>query len=289
MPFVMLAEARRCAFASIAIQVGLLSPPVIAQSTEPPLQELLPSTVLDRMEETGRRQLESLRGWTGIRIYQAGNIKFRKNTRLKVEVAYAVPGSKTYRVLESAGSSGLVANRVIRPILDAEIESAVPKNRELTDINRKNYELQFVAFDSIENAYIFSAIPHKPHRYRLRGRIWVDGETFGIRRVRGVPSVSPSFWVRRTEFTHEYSRVGEFWLPRRHRSQSELRIFGRSTLEIDYLEYHLSEEASLQSSQATSKSWRIPAAAVPVSASQAEAAGPTNARFKPGNNEPKVK
>jgi len=255
MYFAMLTEARRCTFATVAIQVSLLLPPVFAQSAGTMSQELPPSIVLDRMEETGRRQLENLRGWISLRIYDASNIKFRRNGRVKVEVTYAVPGNKTYCVLESAGSSGLVAKRVIHPILDAEIESAVSKNRELTDISRKNYEFQFIEFDSTENAYIFSAIPHTPHRYRLRGRIWVDGETFGIRRVRGMPSVSPSFWVRRTEFTHEYSKIGEFWLPRRHRSQSELRIFGRSTLEIDYLEYRLSEEASLQACQPRSKPW----------------------------------
>lgn len=284
MQIVILTSATRCAFVGVAIQMSLLFPPVIAQPAATPLQELLPSTVLDRMEETGRCQMENLRGWTNVRIYDAGNIKFRKNARMKVEVAYAVPGKKTYRVLESGGSSGLVTKKVIRPILDAEIESAVPKNREFTDINRKNYELQFVEFDPTENAYIFSAIPHTPHRYRLRGRIWVDGETFGIRRVRGVPSVSPSFWVRRTEFTHEYARIGEFWLPRRHHSQSELRIFGRSTLEIDYMEYHLSKESSSQPCQPKSISWRIPVPSVSSSASQPEAAGPVDSRFKSRND-----
>lgn len=49
---------------------------------------------------------------------------------------------------------------------------------------------------------------------------------------------SASFWVKRTEFTQEYRKFGPFWLPVSHHSQAELRIFGLSTLEIDYQEYH---------------------------------------------------
>ena len=158
---------------------------------------------------------------------------------VKIRLDYAAPGQKTYCILESAGSQW-IAKRVIQPILEAERQSAVPQNRALTDINRTNYAFRLIEFDAAENAYVFRAVPHFPQRYQFRGRIWVDAETFGVKRVRGAPAISPSFWVKQTEFTHEYGNFSGFWLPVQHRSHADLRLFGRSTLEIDYGEYRWS-------------------------------------------------
>jgi hypothetical protein len=47
--------------------------------------------------------------------------------------------------------------------------------------------------------------------------------------------------VKSTEFAHEYDVFGGFWLPVRHRSKAQLRLFGASTLEIEYGGYHWSE------------------------------------------------
>jgi hypothetical protein len=54
--------------------------------------------------------------------------------------------------------------------------------------------------------------------------------------------VRPSFWVKKTEFEHEYGRIGGYWLPVRHRTRVELKIFGHSTLEIDYGGYRVGQE-----------------------------------------------
>jgi len=131
----------------------------------------------------------------------------------------------------------MIAKRVIYPIIEAERQGAVPATRALADINRENYGFRPIEFDAGESAYVFEAIPHQPGRYRFRGRIWVDAETFAIKCVRGAPAVSPSFWVKRTEFIHEYRQFGGFWLPVRHHSQAQLRLFGTSTLDIEYDSY----------------------------------------------------
>ena len=59
------------------------------------------------------------------------------------------------------------------------------------------------------------------------------------KRIEGEPAKSPSFWVKRSHFVHEYAPLGEFWLPARLTSEAELRIFGRSQLSITYTEYPL--------------------------------------------------
>ena len=204
-----------------------------------PVGELAPATVLDRMEEAGRWQQANLERWTCLRVYRAGNSRLHKRADVKIQLDYTAPGRKTYSILERSGSR-LIAKHVIYPIVEAERQTAPPQARAVTDINRRNYEFQLIAFDAAENAYVFSAVPKSPKRYQFRGRIWVDAGTFGITRVTGAPAISPSFWVKRTDFTHEYRRFGPFWLPVEHRSRAELRLFGSSTLEIHYQDYRWS-------------------------------------------------
>ena len=197
---------------------------------------LSPETVLDRMERAGRWQHDKLDRWTSIRVYSAANNTVKKSARAKIQIDFFAPGHKTYRVLEQWGSP-LVLKHAIIPVVEAECKSAEPAVRALADIQRANYDFHWIGFDSQENAYVFEAAPRARGRYQFRGRIWVDAASFGIARVKGSPAVSPSFWVKRTEFAHEYRRFGPFWLPVSHNSRARLRIFGLSTLEIDYQEY----------------------------------------------------
>jgi hypothetical protein len=202
-------------------------------------RNLSSSELLDRMEEAGRRQRDNLQTWSSTRTYSARNSRLHQWATVKIRLDYAAPGQKTYSVLERSGS-GLIAKRVIYPIIEAERQSALPAVRVLSDINRANYTLTLTGFDAAEQAYVFQATPRAPARYQFRGTIWVDAQTFGIKQVKGAPAVTPSFWVKSTEFSHEYRQFDGFWLPVRHHSEAQLRLFGTSTLDIVYESYRWS-------------------------------------------------
>jgi hypothetical protein len=165
-----------------------------------PEMGLSPAAVIDRMEESGRRQRETLGNWTGVRTYTASNSRLRISAKVKVRFDFATPGRKTWRILERSGSA-LIADRVIQPILEAECESA--GTRRHADIDRRNYRFEFVKFDPDERVYVFEAMPLVPGKYLFQGRIWVDSATFGVRRVAGAPARAPSYWVKSTSFLHE--------------------------------------------------------------------------------------
>jgi hypothetical protein len=126
---------------------------------------------------------------------------------------------------------------VIEPLIAAEIDSG--KARRDVDITRRNYDFRFAAFDDEAGVYIFQVQPRTANPYLFRGAVWIDAETFAVRRIEGEPATSPSFWVKRSHFVHEYAPLGGFWLPVRLTSEAELRIFGRSQLSITYTEYRL--------------------------------------------------
>jgi hypothetical protein len=139
-------------------------------------------------------------------------------------------------VLESTGSRTILT-RVIEPLLQSERETARQQERKDADISRQNYLFTLAGADETNGMYIFVVEPRTPNKYLFRGKIWVDKQSFGIVRIDGAPAKSPSFWVQKTHFIHQYARFGDFWFPISNRTEVELRLFGKSTLNIDYYCY----------------------------------------------------
>jgi hypothetical protein len=84
---------------------------------------------------------------------------------------------------------------------------------------------------------VIDASPKRQDEYLFRGRIWVDAEDYALARVEGEPARNPSFWIRSVHFTQEYQKNGEYWFPSLTTSVNEARIFGKTEVDIHYLDY----------------------------------------------------
>jgi len=192
--------------------------------------------VIARMEESNRARQTALQSYHSLRRYEAANLMFHQRASAIVDMQYAAPEEKSFRVLESAGSRAILA-RVIEPLLQSEREAARQQERKDVDISRQNYLFACAGIDERNGAYIFVVEPRTANKYLLRGKIWIDKQSFGIVRIEGEPAKSPSFWVRKTRIVHQYAHFGDFWFPISNRTEVELRVFGKSTLSIDYYGY----------------------------------------------------
>jgi MoaA/NifB/PqqE/SkfB family radical SAM enzyme len=190
-----------------------------------------------RMEQANAGREQKLAAFESLRTYRASNSRLHLQAQVTTEMRFDAPDSKTFSVKERAGSRA-IQSLVIEPLLGAEQANAKSEARRSVDICRRNYVFTYSGFDPGAQAYVFEVQPRTPNKYLFRGRIWVNAESFAVQRIEGEPAQSPSFWVKRTRFVHEYARFGEFWFPVRHASQADLRIFGHSSLVIDYSGYH---------------------------------------------------
>jgi MoaA/NifB/PqqE/SkfB family radical SAM enzyme len=195
-----------------------------------------PAEVIVAMEQRNLERHQALHSFTVYRDYRANNPRLRRQAALTVEVEFRAPSEKRFQVLERSGSES-VYKRVFEPMLQAEMMNASATARAQSEISRRNYIFEYAGFDPETNSHIFNATPRTANKYLFRGRVWIDADEFAIRRIEGEPARSPSFWVKRSHFVHEYGKVGTFWLPISTRSESELRLFGRSQLTIDYFGY----------------------------------------------------
>jgi hypothetical protein len=161
-----------------------------------------------------------------------------------VRVTYASPGEKKFEVLLESGST-FVQKRVFRRLIEAEKEAARRPSFDQLRFDPRNYDLRLEGTEMVNGrmCYVLTINPKERNKYLLRGRAWIDNEDFGVARLEGIPAESWSFWVRTTRVLQQYRKVGGFWMPVLHESDSHVRIVGPAHLRIEYLDYEINQNS----------------------------------------------
>ena len=201
--------------------------------------------VVDRLEQASRQRAEDLKHYSGTRTYRLeyhglGSL----SAEMVVEVQYDAPGKKQFRVISEKGSK-LIRDKVFKKLLQSEEEAANPDAQRQTALSRENYKFELAGDEVLHgrHCYVLAVAPHKASKFLYKGKVWIDGEDFATVQIEAQPAVNPSFWIRHTAIHHEYAKFGEFWLPLRNRSTSNIRMGGTATLTIDYGKYVISPTA----------------------------------------------
>ena len=203
-------------------------------AAEPP--KIAPDEILNRMERRFEAQLHALASYQARRSYSVEHGMLDGPGTLVVEEQYRSPGERKFLVLERGGSS-VVQDKVFSRLLEVEQATTAEAVRRDLDLNRRNYRFTYERYDAVAGAYVFAAEPRGSNPYLLRGKVWINAQDFAVQRIEGEPVQRHSVFVRQTHFVHEFARFGEFWFPVRHQSESDLLLFGRAVLRINYSNY----------------------------------------------------
>lgn len=237
-------SATRCrlatqAAAKVALCAALLTAALLGSipgRTEAESASLAYPAIVTRMEQCNSERARVLRAYTGRRRYHAANPRLHHEGYAVVEAEYEAHEGKLFRVIERGGSASIY-QRVFAPMIETERANSRPPARETSEISTRNYTFTYEGYDATRHAHIFRAEPQAKSKYLFRGRVWINADDFAVQRIEGEPAQSHSFWIRRTRFVHEYAKFGGFWFPVSNRTEVELKLFGRSTMNIDYFDY----------------------------------------------------
>jgi negative regulator of sigma E activity len=194
--------------------------------------------IVQRMALADGRRNAAFHGYTGMRHYTLQNKRFNKRAEASVRVVCTGAGAKSFQVVSETGSR-LIGDRVIRKMIEAEVEASRTGEHEQNRILPKNYDFRLLGTEVADGRlnYVLEIRPRTSYRFLIRGRIWVDAEEYAITRVEGSPAKNPSLWIRDVQIVLRYSRIGPFWLPLRNESFANARILGKTELTIDYFDY----------------------------------------------------
>jgi hypothetical protein len=223
--------------------VSALGQPVA--SALPPSITTAPLSVDQVVNNLVRRNAEraqALRHYQATRIYHLSYRGFpgERDAEMVVEATYDSPSTKTFRVISQKGSKFII-DRVLKRLLQSEQDATEPEIHDSMMLNRNNYDIALVGYESSDhgNQYVLYVTPKEMSKYVYRGKVWVDATDFAVTRIDAEPAENPSFWTKKSEFHHEYTKVQDFWLPWRNESVSQVRLGGRATLTIEYTNYHV--------------------------------------------------
>jgi hypothetical protein len=224
-----------------AFGAGVDSSPLPPSITTAPLSV---NQVVDNLVRKDEERAQALRHYESTRVYRLSYRGFPgdRDAEMTVEATYDSPSTKNFKVISQTGSK-LIVDRVFKRLLESEKEAAEPEMRARTQLNRKNYDIALIGFDSSSKGsqYVLAVYPKTRSKYLYRGKVWVDGTDFAVTRIDAEPALNPSFWTKKNEIHHEYIKVQDFWLPRRNESVSYIRLGGRATLTIEYDHYRVTD------------------------------------------------
>jgi hypothetical protein len=247
--------ARRLLFLLVVTMVctfaaGADSSPHPASITTAPLSV---DQVVNNLIRKDAERAQALRHYESTRIYRLSYHGFPgdREAEMTVKTTFDSPSTKSFKVISQSGSK-LIIDRVFKRLLDSEKEASEPEMRARTLLNRDNYDIALIGFESSDTGsqYVLAVDPKAKSKYLYRGKVWVDGTDFAVTRIDAEPAQSPSFWTKKNEIHHEYMKVQNFWLPRRNESISDIRLGGRATLTIEYNNYLVTDARELGPSNA---------------------------------------
>jgi hypothetical protein len=219
----------------------------VAQAS-PPL--LTAEQVVNNLVQRNLQRAAALHAYQSTRTYRIEYHGFpgSHSAEMVVDVKYRAPFTKEFKIRSESGSK-LLAEKVLRRLLQSEQEAQNDENQIHIALNNENYKLQLLGTEPSPSGllYILFAEPRVNNKYLFRGKVWVDAHDFAVVRMEGAPAKNPSFWIKDTKIEQIYAKVGDFWLPLSNRSTSAIRLGGTANLTIDYRDYKITNATPLNS------------------------------------------
>ncbi len=229
---------------------------------KPAAPTLTAGQVVERLTKMNLERAEALRNYSSVRVYHLElNGIIHKTADMVAKMTYHWPDQKEFTVVSESGSE-IMRNRVLKAILEAEKEAMQKENRERTALNEQNYEIRLEGVEGSPEPkyYVLKATPKAKNKFLFKGRLWVDAKDFAVARIEGEPAKNPSWWTKKNEITYTYQKLGDFWLPAHTQSLTDVRVFGRTVLSIEYKDYDLIEARKLEAAS-QKQDWPSPVTA----------------------------
>ena len=227
-----------CLMSSLAIaQTPRAATPVNRDPHNPDLQ-----TIVSRMMETQEQNKFSSRAITVRRDYQLLDKESDQKAHVIANVTYLPPDHKQYEVESSHGGMG---EKVLRDVLDHETEKKDAKETARKEFSPDNYSFSMAGSENLDGrkCFVLEMNPRHDGKDLLRGRVWVDAESFNIRRVEGNPAKNPSWWIRDLHILMSFSEVDGMWLRTFTQAVATVRFKGKYEMVARDLEYHRVEQS----------------------------------------------
>ena len=177
--FCVAARQQACWLLFLYLVAGIASASAQTGSSVPTAE-----TIIARMAQARAENRARLRPYIVTRNYKLfGKDESKAKSEVIADVAFVPPDSKKYTIEETNGSG--LGQILVRRMLANEAE--VTKDYVSTDLSADNYDFRFIreADVSGQRCYVLELLPRRKEKHLLHGDIWVDANTYLLRRFEG--------------------------------------------------------------------------------------------------------
>lgn len=190
---------------------------------------------LTRYLQTSRRSL--VRGVTMMAHFAGRLPKMKKSATLDARRRVSPEGTIVYEPTERQGDSTVQKELIVR-FINGEMENSTKENTKVA-ITADNYKFKYKGMRDRDGrmAYVFEISPRKKREGLFKGEIWLDADTSLPVREVGRFVKSPSVFLKKVDFTREYSIQEGVAVPQTMEINSQTRFWGMAELAIQYSEF----------------------------------------------------
>jgi hypothetical protein len=192
------------------------------------------NTIVSRMMAVRRQNHDRTKAYTVKRDYQLLDRQSQPKAKVVADITYLPPDQKQYRIESSSGGLG---EKILRDILAKETESS--KEAQRKEVSPENYDFKLVGEEMFNGrrCFVLSMQPKRQEKDMLRGKLWVDAETYNLYRIEGQVVKSPSWWVRDLYILMSFACIDGVWLHTATHAVADVRFKGKYVMDSHDVQY----------------------------------------------------
>ena len=156
------------------------------------------------------------------------------------------PNELKFKAIEFTGDS-FVKSNVINRWLTSEVQRAERGPDAASALSEQNYKFSYKGETEVlgHNVYVFQLKPRAKSAGLFKGEIYIDAATGSLLRAEGTLVHSPSFFIKKIEFTSDFAELAGTWMPVELHSITYTRVIGRAIVDVSTSHYEFGSDASL--------------------------------------------
>jgi hypothetical protein len=203
-----------------------------------PLAQMSPEVALEIYERRAAWQTAYLASYSANTVIEAELPDQSQKGRYELLRTYSAPHTLKFKAVSFTGD-GFVKSNVIHRLLQSEVDHVEKEQGPETAINGRNYKFNYKGVKEIDGreVHVFETKPREKRAGLFKGRIYIDVLTGTLRRAEGQAVKSPSFFIKKIEFTTDYADFGSFTFPVHLHSWAKTRLVGRAVVDVSISDY----------------------------------------------------
>jgi hypothetical protein len=202
------------------------------------LPRMAPELALQVYTRRAAEQSAKLTEYTDRTIVEADLPDTRQHGEYELLRAFKAPKSLSFATIKFTGDT-FVKTNVSTRLLQSEVDHVEKGDPAATAISDGNYKINYKGLETINTklAHVFQLKPRRKVPGLIKGKIYLDAYTGSLVRAEGSIAKSPSFFVKKVDFTQDFQDINGFTVPTELRSVSKARIIGRAVVRIFHRGY----------------------------------------------------